>query len=453
MNSLRKYLFTGLIIAFFTFSMVVSAAEISNKDFDVILSGSVSPATEIRVIITDNEENFAALESEVADENGEYSINLSLPINDNGGTYRVYQNATQIGTIDIKSTTDVINLLNLVSGDSTYDTWATYAKRFGFEEEANDNALNKTAINPFLEKELLQIKEDIKPAFLRSVALSLLHQAERGDVLPVMQLYKAELQIDYDTDIEALTQAKKEKFVVEFLKTTWNDFQTFKESYQSALTEAKREVVLSGPIGGGYGSSSAAVSIMTPTNNQAEANQSVFSDLENYDWAKESIENLYERNIIQGVGNGQFSPGAIVKREEFVAMFVRLLGLEGEAEISFDDVNGDSWYAPIIKKAVGSGLIQGISNEYFGTGTTIKREDCAVLCLRIAQKIKGEELSLAETTFSDKDLISDYAKDAVSFVAQEGIMNGMGDNQFLPAEGCTRAMAAKIIWGLGEWIK
>ena len=54
----------------------------------------------------------------------------------------------------------------------------------------------------------------------------------------------------------------------------------------------------------------------------------------------------------------------------------------------------------------------------------------------------------ATGAFTDFDLVSDFAKDAVVYVNAAGIMNGMGDGSFAPLQSVTRAQAAKVIYEL-----
>ena len=46
------------------------------------------------------------------------------------------------------------------------------------------------------------------------------------------------------------------------------------------------------------------------------------------------------------------------------------------------------------------------------------------------------------------DAIADYAKAAVYSLAKMGIVNGVGGNMFAPFDTATRAMAAKVIYGM-----
>ncbi len=50
----------------------------------------------------------------------------------------------------------------------------------------------------------------------------------------------------------------------------------------------------------------------------------------------------------------------------------------------------------------------------------------------------GSPIPSQETTFSDADDVSSWAKAAVGQMQRSGIMNGVGDNRFSPAGEYTR---------------
>ena len=52
--------------------------------------------------------------------------------------------------------------------------------------------------------------------------------------------------------------------------------------------------------------------------------------------------------------------------------------------------------------------------------------------------------------FSDDEMISDYAKDAVYALRGAGVIKGVSDLEFAPLANATRAQAAKMIYGLLE---
>ena len=104
---------------------------------------------------------------------------------------------------------------------------------------------------------------------------------------------------------------------------------------------------------------------------------------------------------------------------------------------------------PYIATAFEKGIIKGYENGNAGADDNITREDFCVMILRAANN--GGiilETSLNEIVFSDNEDISLYAKESVKTLQMAGVINGMGENRFLPQAHTTRAQAAKIVSGL-----
>ncbi len=174
----------------------------------------------------------------------------------------------------------------------------------------------------------------------------------------------------------------------------------------------------------------------------------LFNDIENYDWAEEAIEGLYYAGIINGMEEGVFNPAGNVTREQFCKMVVQLFEVldYSEFENKFNDVDPNAWYAPYINSAIKSGYVQGQSDDFFGIGESIMRQDMATILYR-ALGSQGEGIDI---TFTDKDSIASYAWDAISELCGLGILNGYEDGSFNPRGTATRAEAAKVIWGIYE---
>lgn len=186
-------------------------------------------------------------------------------------------------------------------------------------------------------------------------------------------------------------------------------------------------------------------------NNTQADDSATFNDVPKEHWAYNSIEYLYEKQIVNGAGEGKFLPDVTLKREELIKMLVTATGnLPTEGEESFTDVEKDKWYAGYIAAAKALGITFGKNNGSFGVGEALTREDAAVLCYR-ALNMDFEETA-DELNFNDKDLISDYAKQAVAKMVKLGILNGKNDGNFAPKDYCTRAEAAKILYGILEGV-
>jgi hypothetical protein len=174
--------------------------------------------------------------------------------------------------------------------------------------------------------------------------------------------------------------------------------------------------------------------------------ETVFSDLDtDAPWAKTAVENLYRRGIISGRGEGIFDPNADITREEFAKIIVLAAGLEITGEPSgFSDVPSGSWAEPYIAAAKNSGIINGKSEDEFGSGQNITREEMAAMVYRMIVRtgFSGEKGSL---DFVDAEDISGYAIEAALYLSNARIINGM-DGRFEPKSNSTRAQASQIVY-------
>lgn len=185
--------------------------------------------------------------------------------------------------------------------------------------------------------------------------------------------------------------------------------------------------------------------------------QSVFKDIEAVPWAKDAIESLYKSRIINGKGKGYFCPNDSVTREEFVKMVVGAFRLnlvfEDNKEV-FSDVAPNDWFYQSVMCAYSGGIIKGISEDEFGSGMNISRQDLAVIVYNAAKACSIDIPSdRQKTEFTDGDNISGYAKEAVERLQLSGVISGYEDGSFKPQGSADRAEAAKIIHSLMQYIK
>ena len=174
-----------------------------------------------------------------------------------------------------------------------------------------------------------------------------------------------------------------------------------------------------------------------------ETKKSYFADVPEEHWAYSDIYFLKEMGVISGLKENLFEPESKVTREQFVKMVIDAFKIEKtSAVLSFTDVEDDTWYATYIKTAVSQGIVNGKSEEQFGIGESITRQD---VCAILARVLKLGSESAAELNFSDAKQVAEYAKSAVSTLSGYAVINGFDDLTFRPEEVCTRAQAARII--------
>ena len=169
-----------------------------------------------------------------------------------------------------------------------------------------------------------------------------------------------------------------------------------------------------------------------------------YDDVHEDDWFFEYVEELTKKNVVSGDCSGKFNPNDNVTREQFLKMLIEAAELEtDEAENTFADVK-DMWYKPYVLKAKSFGIVNGISDTEFGIGANITRQDMAVMISRTINKL-GIEIDQKDVdAFADIEKVSNYAKDAVTFMKSVGLIEGY-DNEYRPHDNLTRAEAAKVI--------
>ena len=203
-----------------------------------------------------------------------------------------------------------------------------------------------------------------------------------------------------------------------------------------------------GSRGGGSGGGVIPVVVPEPQKENTEVNKAAeFVDIDNCEWAREAIEYLYSKNIINGKSDTEFMPDDNVTRAEFVKMVIgAFYDADETARCNFSDVNKNNWSYKYIATAFEKGIVNGIGENTFKPDNNIIRQDMATILYKCvyAGQISGDGV----ITFKDTDKISDYAIDAVKKLSREKIINGFEDNTFAPQKNATRAEAAKMIYNL-----
>jgi len=181
-----------------------------------------------------------------------------------------------------------------------------------------------------------------------------------------------------------------------------------------------------------------------------------FKDVQNH-WAKDAINDMGSRMIVDGVGNDTFSADRTITRAEFVAIMVRALGLRLEGGTStFSDVQDADWYSRAIRTAVSYGLVSGVTDGTFRPNDKITREQAMTIIAKAMKltKLKGklseqsEELTLRP--YEDAALASSWAKGSIADCVQSGIISGQGGTKLAPQAAITRAEVVTMIKRLLE---
>ena len=178
-----------------------------------------------------------------------------------------------------------------------------------------------------------------------------------------------------------------------------------------------------------------------------------FTDVKENDWFYDSVKYAYENDLMKGISNTEFAPDSEVTRAMFVTVIYRMENEPQTEKCAFTDVESGSYYENAVAWANENGIVSGISEECFAPNEPITREQMAAIIYRYAA-FKGYDITTSSnTSYTDNDNISDYAKDAVIWAAEKSVMTGNTDGSFAPKANTTRAQVASVFMRMVENLK
>ncbi len=195
----------------------------------------------------------------------------------------------------------------------------------------------------------------------------------------------------------------------------------------------------------------AVIKSLTNSTYAAVSNTLEFSDVESH-WAKDLINEMGSRLVINGAGDNRFEPERSITRAEYAAIVVRALGIAPKnGESGFSDVSLEDWYCGYVKTAVEYGIVNGFAEESFGPNDLVTREQAMAMISR-AMKIASLKPCLTDSEidailerFKDEVELSAYAREGIAACVKAGVVNGTGP-ALLPNSNITRAEVAVMVW-------
>ena len=175
-----------------------------------------------------------------------------------------------------------------------------------------------------------------------------------------------------------------------------------------------------------------------------------FKDVAENDWFFEGVKFVFQNELFNGTSADTFSPNAPMTRAMLVTVLWRLDGKTApKAACAFTDVNATAYYADAVAWAAENGVVKGVDETHFAPEAEVTREQLAAILFRYAEK-KGVDTTkrAALSTFPDADKVSDYAKDAMAWAVETGLINGIKaakETTLAPQATAQRAQVAAIL--------
>jgi len=176
-----------------------------------------------------------------------------------------------------------------------------------------------------------------------------------------------------------------------------------------------------------------------------------FGDVEKH-WAKEAVNDMGSRMIVDGTGNGMFAPDREITRAEFAAIVVRGLGLKPETGATpFLDVKSEDWYSSAVHTAYAHRLISGMGDGTFRPNDKVTREQAMLILSKamaitaLKEKLPERSTDAALRPFEDAASVASWALSGVADNLQAGVVSGRAENVLAPKGYMTRAETATMI--------
>lgn len=156
-------------------------------------------------------------------------------------------------------------------------------------------------------------------------------------------------------------------------------------------------------------------------------NSKAFADTQNH-WSKDDVDFVAARELFNGVGGNRFDVSGSMTRGMVNTVLARLAGANTEG--------GAKWYDKGTEWAVQRGISDGTNPT-----APVTREQLAAMLYRFA----GAPAVSGALNFNDANAVSEYARSALLWATQNGILNGVGGNLAAPAALAERAQVAAML--------
>ena len=150
-----------------------------------------------------------------------------------------------------------------------------------------------------------------------------------------------------------------------------------------------------------------------------------YNDVDTDDWFYDDVLYVTLKDLMNGTGNGKFSPEITTDRAMLVTVLWRLEGCPVvDSSVDFDDVADGLWYSDAIDWASANGIVNGYGDGKFGPTDQITREQImAILNRYAAYKNWTDDTALPMIPQYNCSI---WAENNVIWADMNGLLNGLG---------------------------
>lgn len=174
---------------------------------------------------------------------------------------------------------------------------------------------------------------------------------------------------------------------------------------------------------------------------------SPFTDVGAGGWEEKYVAFAYSHGLFLGTTPTTFAPRDVMDRAMLTTVLYRLEGSPAVDLLdSFADVPSDAYYLQAVEWAHKNGIVLGTSPRGFDPHSKVTREQLAAMLFRYAHVLGMDTTSSGDLSrFTDANQVLEYAREAMSFCVDRGIIEGRKADILAPQDGATRAECATML--------
>lgn len=186
----------------------------------------------------------------------------------------------------------------------------------------------------------------------------------------------------------------------------------------------------------------------TPSGYARQNQGSEYLDVPRSAWYRPGLDFAVAEGLMQGVGHGRFAPEQALTRGQLATVLYRQAGSPnpGDTGVPFYDVRAGAYYTAAVAWANREGVMVGFPDGSFRPDAPVTREQLITALYRYCGGKPGPARALLP--FPDRDQVSSYARSAMCWAVDRGLIGGIKTAQgdiLSPKSGATRAQFSVIM--------
>lgn len=225
------------------------------------------------------------------------------------------------------------------------------------------------------------------------------------------------------------------------------------QNYELKLKGSTSSSGFSSGSGSSSGGSKQPVKPTTPVVVPQENQTTVFVDVPADAWYAQEVKWVYEKGLMVGVGDNQFSPDAEISHATVVTVLAREgnVDLIPYAALQYTDIENNQWYSASAKWAKAEELLA----RQFSPNPPTPRGELAVILVKYLETMNVTMPVIVEPAiFADAAQMTEEEQQAFQILYQLGIFRGKDKDLTMDAQGSTtRAELATLLHRIDTMLK